>query len=179
MNMKGTLRILAILVILDILGSGALWFGYSTMGAKSEEAVKLRQELAGERQKAGQFVTLRKILKQAQKERDVINKYLYDPGEESQINFVSAIETLGIPSTGLFVKTNSLDFVPGEAPSFRGEFALKGTWQEMYHFLRLIEEFPARTIIRRFNVSLLDEKNVTTALWNGAIGIDLTSIKGT
>ncbi|HEY9585848.1 MAG TPA: type 4a pilus biogenesis protein PilO [Candidatus Paceibacterota bacterium] len=176
--MKDIPRILIVLVVLDMLGLGVLWFGYSTMGTKKEEGIKLRQELADEKQKAVQFVTLGKVLKQIEKESGVLEKYLYSPGEESQINFVSKIEALGAP-TGILLGTKSLDLVPGTEPNFHGEFTLKGRWEEIYHFLRLVEEFPARIVVKHFSISAQGQKNVMTVTWNGTMSIDLTSVRNT
>lgn len=175
--MKRILNALIILVVLDFLAAGAFWFGYSTVSAKKNEETELRKELADEGKKVAQQATLRRALKQAEKERGALDKYFYDPGEESQINFVAQIEALGTPTSGVLVETNSLALVNGGTPSFRGEFGLKGKWEEMYHFLRLIETFPARLVIGRFSAQSPGGGDPTIAIWSGGVSLDLTSLK--
>ena len=177
--MKRTLNILILLLlVLDLLGAGAFWFGYSTVSAKKSEETKLRKELADEGKRVAQQTVLRRALKQAEKERVALTKYFYDQGEETQINFVAEIEALGLPTSGVLVETGSFGLVSGGTPSFRGEFAIKGRWEEIFHFLRLIETFPSRLVIRRFTVQSSGEKNSVVAVWTGGTSVDLMSLKG-
>ncbi len=175
--MKRLLNILIILLVLDMLGLGALWFGYSTIAAKKDDEVKLEKEIVDETQKTLQLATLRRTLNQAERESTALTKYFYDSGEESQINFVAQMEALGKTTSGALVKTSSFDFGGGTAPNFHGEFAVTGTWKAVYYYLRLLETFPARLIIRRFNVVSSGEKDPQTATWQGGASINLVSIK--
>ncbi|MDP2630794.1 MAG: hypothetical protein Q8P56_05315 [Candidatus Uhrbacteria bacterium] len=175
---KRVLKILLIFVVLDLLGAGAFWFGYSTIKGKKDEETQLRAELADEGKKTMQQASLRRALKQAEDEREVLTKYFYDQGEESQINFVAQIEGLGLPVSGVIIDTGSFSFVAGGTPSFRGEFGLKGRWEEVHHFLRLIETFPARLIIRRFTIQSSGGSNSENEIWNGSMSLELTSLKG-
>ncbi|MDO8520536.1 MAG: hypothetical protein Q7S52_00275 [bacterium] len=171
---KRTLKIFIIVLLLDFLGAAAFWFGYSTIMAKKDEEAQLRAELVDEAKKASQQATLRRSLKQAERERGTLSKYFFDLGEESQIAFVAKIEALGLPISGTLVETGSFALTAGGTPSFRGEFALKGRWEEMYHFLRLIETFPGRLVIQRFSAQSVGGKD---ASWNGGISLELTSLK--
>ncbi|OGZ04906.1 MAG: hypothetical protein A3C93_03865 [Candidatus Lloydbacteria bacterium RIFCSPHIGHO2_02_FULL_54_17] len=175
--MKRTLNIFIALLVVDLLVGGAFWFGYSAINAKKDKETELRKELADEVKKVAQQAALRRALKQAEKERGALEKYFYDPGEESQIDFVSQIEGLGTPVSGVIVETGSLSLTTGGAPSFYGEISFKGKWEETYHFLRLLETFPARLIIRRFTAQSLGGSD-TVALWSGSASVDLTSLKG-
>lgn len=174
--MKRELRILIVLLLLDVLGLGGLWFGYTTIGTKETERAQLQSELADEKQKTAQSGSLQKALKQAEKEHSVLARYFYDSREESQIKFVSQIEKLGTTTSGALVETKSFDLSGGGSPRFHSEIALSGTWTEIYRFLRLIEAFPARVIINRFSASG-GMDSATGEHWSGTISIDVVSLK--
>ena len=174
---KRILNIFVILAVLDLLGAGAFWFGYSMMQKKKNQETELRAELADEAKKATQQASLRRALKQAEKERGALAKYFYAQSEEDQINFVAEIEALGFPTSGVLVETASFSLVAGETPSFRAEFGLKGVWEEVYHFLRLAETFPARLVIRRFTVQSQGGTSPQAAVWTGGASIELISLK--
>ena len=175
--MKRLFNIIIILSILGVLGIGGLWFGYSAILAKQNEETVLRRNVASEKQKAKAFAAARRTAIQAEKEVGELRKYFYDAGEESQIDFVSQVEALGALTSGARIVTKSLDLTAGETPSFHGEFSVKGSWEEMYYFLRLIETFPAHIIINRFAVGSTERESASVAVWTGGVSIDLVSLK--
>jgi hypothetical protein len=60
-----------------------------------------------------------------------------------------------------------------------GEFTITGSWTQLYHVLRLVEELPTRVVINQFNVRRTDmlggAGNVES--WSGSLSLDLTSLK--
>jgi len=174
--MKRELRILIVLLVLDILGIGGFWFGYTMMGTKETERTQLQGELIEEKQKTAQSGSLQKTLKQAEKEHGALAQYFYDAREESQIRFVSQIENLGTSTSGALVETKSFELIGGGSPRFHSEIAFSGTWSEAYHFLRLIETFPARVIINRFSASG-STNGTDEERWSGSVSIDVVSLK--
>lgn len=173
--MKRLIRIFIILSVLDLLGLGALWFEYSTILAKQGEEEGLRKEIVDEKQKGTEFTVTQKIVTQAERESGALDKYFYDPREESQINFVAQMEALAAPA-GVLIETRSLDLSGGTTPGFHGEFAVKGTWRDLYYLLRLVETFPAHVVINRFSAAA-EKKDIGTAVWSGGLSIDLVSLK--
>lgn len=173
--MKRLLSIIVLFFFLNILGLGVLWFEYSTIMAKQSEELDLRKQIASEKQKGTDFTTTAKIVTQAQKESGALSKYFYNPGEESQINFIAQMENLGT-STGVMVETRSLDLTGGVNPSLHGEFTIKGTWKAVYRYLRLMETFPAHLIVGRFTISAIDKKNSGAGQWSGGLTVDLVSL---
>lgn len=176
--MRRTLHIVVVLLVADLALGGAFWFGYSAISEQKDNETELRRELADEAKKVAQQAALRRALKQAEKERGELEKYFYDPGEESQINFVGELEALGEPVSGALVQIGSLVFSGGGTPSFHGELALKGTWGELHHFLRLLETFPAHLVLRRFTAQMSGRADEQAPEWGGSVSLDLTSLKG-
>lgn len=173
--MKRNYEILAVLAVVVIALGGLLWWGYTLMHDKKTEEVTLRNELLEESQKGNKMKTQKRTLALVANDYKELVTFLYEPSEESQIKFISEIEQLGTTTTGALVETKSLNLVTtGTSPSFHGEFSVSGTWSQVHHVLRLIEEFPSRIIIERFDV----QKTGGDA-WSGAFSLDLTSLRST
>lgn len=171
--MKRTLNILVILLVLDLLAAGGLWWGYTIMQDKKVAEGELRKELVLESQKGKNLIALKRKLASVEKDHAEMSKFLYDPSDESQIDFVSRVDQLGSSTTGATIETLSLDLSTDVPPSLRGVFSMKGTWGQMYHFLRLLEEFPSHLVITRFDV----KGSSSGGIWSGGASITLNSLK--
>jgi Tfp pilus assembly protein PilO len=164
-------NIVIVLLVLDLITLSALWFGYMTMQEKKAEEVSLLKERATEEQKGKKLTTVRRTLDLIDKDYTELQRFLYEPTDEGQIKFLSSIEQLGT-TTGVSVDTKSLVLATQKQKSFQGVFALSGTWGAFYHFLRLIETFPARLIITRFDMRGSQDTNT----WTGILNLELTSL---
>lgn len=176
--MKKIFNIIIVLVIIDAVAAGALWFGYSTMQDKKAQEGKLGSDIAAENQKGTKLASLRHTLDLAQQDQEILEKYLLDPSEESQIRLISQMEGLGSMTTGASVVTNSLDL---SGNKIHGEFTLTGTWAQIYHVLSLIELMPTRIEINRFSVTRSDTsggngKTVDANDWRGSVSVDWNSL---
>lgn len=175
--MKRPLILISILSVISVLGMAGLWYGSATMQEKKDAEKQLRADLLDEGQKWKKLAVLRRSLILAEGNRRDFEKYFYDSSEESQIAFVSKIEQLGTSTTGAIVETRSLDLVQ-KPLSFRGVFTITGSWHQLYHVLRLVEEYPGRIIIDRFNVKEgTPDKDHKEPLWIGTLQVELISIK--
>ena len=123
------------------------------------------------RQKAKSSRVLKTTLLNIGKEKAELSNYLYDTSDEGQVNFVSQIEQLGTTTTGALVETTSLSLSDETPQSLNGNFSVKGTWPQVFYFLRLLEEFPARLLIKRIDVK--GNQND----WNGTVEVSLMSLK--
>jgi len=106
MTMKRLINIIIALSVLNLVGLGIFWFEYSTIQTKRGEETRLRKEIADEREKGIEFTATQKVVTQAQKESGALQKYFYDPAEESQVEFVAAIEALGSSTSHAHVVVN-------------------------------------------------------------------------
>ncbi len=171
--MKSALRIIAILLILDVLTGAALWFGYTSMQEKKNEEIELRKQLVEENDKGKKLIALQRSLSNVTKEHSELSAFLYDPSEEGQLAFVSEIESLGTSTSRALVETASFTLGTDEPPGFRGSFSMKGTWNEVFHFIRLLEEYPSNLIITRFDI----RNAQTDKKWMGSVSINLNSLR--
>lgn len=173
--MKRNYEILAVLSVVVIALGGLLWWSYTLMHDKKAEEVTLRSELLEESQKGNKMKAQKRTLALVANDHKELVTFLYESSEESQIKFISEIEQLGTTTTGALIETKTLNLVTtGESPSFYGEFSVSGTWSQVHHVLRLLEEFPSRIVIERFDV----QKTGGDA-WSGAFSLDLTSLRST
>lgn len=175
--MRRTINIIVIVLVVDILCGGALWYGFTTMQEKKTEETQLRKDLLVESQKGEKQSALQHSLELAEGDRKELEKYLFNLSEENQIRFISQMEELGT-STGAVVETRSLDI---SGSKVHGEFALKGTWSQLNHVLRLIEQLPTRVVISQFSIQRVgpaDSKvREGSEAWSGSISIDITSLR--
>lgn len=180
--MKRTLNILVILLIIDLAGIGGLWYGYtSTIDIKTEES-DLIDQLSQEGLKGKKLNELRQTLASVGRQRDELEKFLIDPSDENQIPLLNSFEQLGASTTGLVVSVQRFDVVDSPAKLVHADATLKGTWTQMYRFLRLIEEYPSRVMISKFDthidaVGSTEVGKITQDQWGGSISFDLVGIK--
>lgn len=183
--MSRILQILIVLAVLNVMGAGLLWFEYTSMQDKKVQEADLRNQLAEEIQKNQKLATLKKTLESAEAERVLLEKFLFDPSEESQIALISQMELLGSVTTGALVTTMSLDLTSGDPRSLNGNFTVSGTWGELYHLLQLVESFPTHVVINRFELRLSPEAANPNPLlpkssldkWAGSLSASFVSLK--
>ncbi len=180
--MKKTLNILIVLALLNIAGAVICWYGYTKMVDIKTEESNLRSQLAEENQKGRKLDALRKTLESAGKDREQLERYLIDPSDESQIQLIARVEHLGTSTTGVEIITSNFDYQPAaKPPILHGDFAITGTWKQLYRFLRLMEEFPSRVVINRYDIRaapLSPEVGKSSRdNWTGGISVDFAGLK--
>ena len=167
--MKPIRTILITLALFDLAGMGALWYGSLAMQNEKQNEVNLRRESLAEDQNNTRLLAQKRVLQATESDRLALSKFLFKQNDVDQIKFISSIERLGTSTSGAVVETISLDNAKPTVLS--GDFSVKGTWPQIFHVLRLIEEYPARIVVTR-----LEAKSSGNA-WTGSIKLDLLSVK--
>jgi Tfp pilus assembly protein PilO len=172
-------KIIITFLLIDIAGVGLLWYGYTSMQDKKTEESEIRKDIALEAEKGQKLIALQRSIDLAEPDRKALEQYLFDPSDESLIKFISQMEQLGITTTGATVETRSLD---RSGAKVHGEFTITGSWSQLYHLLRLVEELPTRVVINQFNMRRVDISTGTAVkesveLWSGSLSVDLASLK--
>jgi Tfp pilus assembly protein PilO len=173
--MQRIISILIIVSIADLTLLGGLWYGFTSMQGMKSAQEKLRSQIALESQKSERLAAQGRMLTSAENARARMSRFFYEQDEVSQIRFVSEIENLGRVVPGLLLETKSFDFVVSAKnvfPSFRASFEVTGSWGSVFHFLRLIEEFPARVTVERLEA----KRGSGGTTWNGTLTINLISL---
>lgn len=175
-----------VLLVLNLLGLGFLWYGYSSMMDKKVKEGDLRSQIAEENLKGLKLKILSDTLVSAERDREALEKYLLDPSEESQIDLISRMEHMGSSTTGTLVNTTSLDLAGSQPKILHGEFAVSGTWSRLFYLLRLVEALPTKVVINRFVIN--SNPNVVSGetpvingfeRWSGTLSLDFASLKST
>ncbi len=176
--MSRTTQIIIALLIVDMLGASLLWYGYTGMQDKKTEEYGLQKDLSEESNKNQKMILLRSSLDAAEPDRKILEQYLFDSSDENLIKFISQMEQLGLKTTGALVETRSLD---RSGASVHGEFVITGSWSQLFHFLRLVEEIPTRVVVNRFDIRRTDTPGSpgkeSVESWGGSISIDITSLR--
>ncbi len=169
--MKSLRTILILMFLIDLLGLGGLWYGYTVMQSEKSKEIELRKELLVQEQEGKLTSAQKRMLTSTKLDRELLSQFIFEPSDEDQIDFISRIERLGTSTTKATVETVSLEI--GKTNILSGEFSIKGTWPQVYHTLRLLEEFPARVVITRF-----DAREAGSGMWTSSVKLDLLSMKG-
>lgn len=165
------------LLILNAASAGGLWFGWNTIREKKQQETELRAQLLEEDMKNQRLSSLQRTLAAARTEHARILPFLFGKDEESQIKFFSAIEDLGRSTTGAVVDVGTFELVTQNPAAIRVNLTIRGTWNEVYHVLRLIEEFPARIEMTRLEIKSPD--GAQTGKWSAMVAFDLVSVSDT
>jgi hypothetical protein len=176
--MSRTIQIIIIFLLADIAVGGLLWYGHTNMQEKKTVEAGLRKDIAGENDKGKKMLALRRSVDLAEPDRVALEQYLFDSSDENLIKFISQMEHLGIAVTGAAVEVRSLD---RSGANVHGEFAISGTWSQLYHVLRLVEEIPTHVVVNRFSVQHADISSGAVRgnsdTWSGSLSIDITSLR--
>lgn len=172
--MRKTLHILIVLLLLNAATAGGLWFGWNAIHEKKQEETRLRAELSEEDLKGQRLSSLQRTLAAARAEHARILPFLFGKDEESQIKFFSAIEGLGRSTSGAAVEVGTFELIKQDPAVIRVSLAITGSWSEVYHALRLIEEFPAHLAITRLEIK--SPEGAPTEKWSAAVALDLLSV---
>lgn len=169
--MNSVRTMLLILLALNIAGGTGLWYVRTmVLSAKVQEA-KLQNELYAEKQRNQQLSGLKRALLSTKDDKTELEHYMYGTSDDDQIKFISAIEKMGTSTSGAVVETTVLSLAKTKPPLLRGEFTLNGTWPQLYHVLRMIEESPTRIDVTHF-----DARSGGGDMWSGLIKIELISL---
>ena len=180
--MRKIINLFIVLSLLDIVGAGLLWYGYLYIQSEKNKETELRVQISEESQKGQKLATLKRTLASANKDHQELVQFLIDPSEENQIQLISGIEKLGSSTAQISAETTSFELTATAPIALRGSLTLKGSWRRLYHFLRLIEEYPSRAMIDRLDISYspsgpTPEGKKPLDIWSGSITITLSALK--
>ena len=180
--MKRTLNILVILLVLDLVGVGALWYGYTSTTDIKVNETELMDQLQQEGMKGKKLNELRQTLASVGKQRGEIEKFLIDPRDENLILLLNSFEQLGISTTGLTVDISRFEPLDNPPKMIHADASLSGLWPQLYHFLRLVEEYPSRIVINKFDAHIDTSAGSTASKttqdhWMGNISFDIVGLK--
>lgn len=180
--MKPVYMIAGVVLSLNVLLGGGLWYALGVVDNLRAEEARLRQEIARANADRDSAATLAEMLRTTANDRAKLDAYFYEHNVEEGLRFVKEIEALA-RRAGVTMTTSMADFSDSEPEApFRMDLQISGTWPQYYHFIRMLETFPARVTIGQVNAqqgSVSAGSGEGGALWSGGVSMQLTSVKGT
>ena len=135
----------------------------SSIGVRGKQEMNLR--------------SIQTIAEDTLEERTQLDSYFVSP--DAVVDFIETIEQLAIP-TGTSIETTAVEehseLESAEAHSFlRMQFTVRGSWQEIFHLLALIETLPFYIEVEKANL----ERELVDGVerWRGAIAIETAVTK--
>lgn len=153
---------------------GGYVFMYSHIGVLQERLLELRGELKMLETLALKKQTTETLLKSTEYERSEILKYFVST--EDPTDFLELIESSG-RDAGVVLDVDSIKVEGSDSETIKRmeiSLSVQGGWEEMYHFVFLLEHLPFASHITRATLTVA--KNLENSLWKGIILLTCESI---
>ncbi|HSE34984.1 MAG TPA: hypothetical protein VLB83_02575 [Candidatus Paceibacterota bacterium] len=175
---RRTLAILGTVIALDAVLAGGLWYASTLMQELKASEKDITQKLARLDSDAERQAIMRRTLGSVEEERKRLDPFFYDSTDESGLDFVKQIEQLG-KTSGVALTVNTATFTGTVPNRFRMDLQFTGSWSSVYHFVHLLETFPARLSISRINLTANNNAKdlPPDGVWGGNVSIELLSIR--
>lgn len=167
-------------IIILLAGGGIFFYGHSQIQKKIESVSILESELSMETQRRERSQSITHLVEDTAEKRNEMERYFVD--ESGVASFITDIETIaesagvdeGITSVGV---SNLKKDDP--ASEYLEEISIqvraKGSWNEVFQFVRLIENMPVVSFVR--DVSFDYKVAQEAASWNVTLSIQARKIK--
>jgi len=177
------LLILHTLVLILVLGAYALFTSHIN-GKKTLAAVALSDiELLNKQN--NQLQDLNSILKNINEDQEKLNSYFVH--SDKIVNFLESVEAIGRKS-GATVEVRSLNEEETEGSSISVltlNLTAEGNWENIYHFLVLIQNFPIKSIFDKIHISSSETNRYdkdgneigTITAWNGVLNMKVLQLQ--
>jgi hypothetical protein len=176
--MTRTIRTLVVILVLDLMIGGGLWYASQWTIEKKTALASLHQMIADEEERARQSSVINRMLREARARHEDTARFLTNATEENAVTIVDSLERLS-DATGLAVETSNYSLKPGDS-AMRIELQTTGGWNETYHFLRLIESYPGVLVLTRAGLQSEGGSAISAgSKWRGSpISLELRSVIG-
>lgn len=146
--MKGkTLQLIIIFGILNIAFLSLYVFAYFYIQGKMIAVAEIKQEVNTIREENEQLANLTSVIRQIESDQAQLRSYFVE--QNDIIIFLEELESLG-DVTGAVVEVKTIEEIEGDG-TYGNQLDLnvtaQGSWEEVYHFLTLLENFPIKLVI--------------------------------
>jgi len=137
---------------------------------KNNNMETLRKDIWIAEEKTKKMYAIKKLLEDAQEELNTLDFYFTTNDEI--VAFIEEIENMG-ESSGVSVSLRSVDIGDKDDGALSVSLITSGKWKNVYHFLNLLELFPAN--IRIDKASLSKKERDDGNIWVGDFSFSLLS----
>jgi len=141
-----------------------------TVSSKSSNVESLKMEAWVKEEKTKKLETVKRLIEDMGKDLEVLDSYFTT--EDEVVLFIEKIEKIGA-SSGVSLSLRSVNVEKENSDSLSVSLIASGSWRNVYHFLNLLESFPAN--IRIDEVSLAKKERDNDNIWAGDFSLSLIS----
>jgi len=167
---KKTRRILAIGILVNlclIFFASAVFY---MLILKSNSVETLQAEIFTKEEETKKLMAVKRLIEDTQEDLSVLDSYFTNGNEV--VEFIEEIENIGKES-GLALSLRSVSVEKENGNTLSIYLSVSGSWRNVYHFLNLLELFPAN--IRIDKVSLAKKDRGGDSNWTGDFSLSLIS----
>lgn len=172
-----TKSIAIVSVVTACISVAALGFLVDRIFRVNRAIGELSQSIEAESQRDSQLRSLQTLLQDLGAEEAALNRRFIDP--EGVVTFIELLEDLAVDAQGT-VEVVSVGIEPEEDASphewLRMALRFDGTWQELFHFVVLLESAPYAVKLDQVSLSQSEDEE-TAGVWEGAFVIRAAKLK--
>ncbi|AKM84008.1 TPA: hypothetical protein DCZ46_01600 [Candidatus Campbellbacteria bacterium] len=176
------IKMLLVVIIANVIVLASMIFFYSMIKKTNQDIFDLETELLDWRKKQTESSLINDNLDDTARERYKINAYFVKGDKVGVANFIENLENIGkvsevtVDVSGLFLKdsdkTNTEEIV--EVGSMGLNLKIMGKWENVIHFLKLLEVAPYRITFEKVYLEKNSAENSVD--WNGAFNINVMKL---
>lgn len=163
---KKTMIVLSIYAIVAIVFVSVYVFFILHIQNKEERTADVIAKVSDLEGQNAQLSDLKEILGNIEDKKDILNNVFID--SKNIVDFLESLEEIGRIS-GASVQVENINESKTENESFQNlalELSLIGSWDDVYHFFALLENFPARIAVDRVQIGIA--LDTSGHVWEGA-----------
>lgn len=176
--------VLLVVFLLNCVAIFLYYYVFNDIHTKNGNVAEIAGETEIQKEQNIENRALRSILLNTREDRERIDAHVLK--DDDVVVFIETIENLG-PQSGVAVITSSVnvDDSSGNASTTTGYLKLKlnaqGTWENILHFVSLIENLPNKISVERFSSSIssvnAEVKTKGPQTWQSAIELKVLKLK--
>tara|TARA_B100000745_G_scaffold168449_1_gene110189 strand:- start:3189 stop:3731 length:543 start_codon:yes stop_codon:yes gene_type:complete len=150
------LNIVIVVAVLTVVFSGALLFLQFELSSLKEEILALETQYATSETQQSNLIATQRLLERTKEDREKINKYFIE-NESEIVSFLKEVEALGDPYGMVPQVSVDANTSEGGTSSLSLDISVEGSFNEVYTYLLLLENFPAKTSLNSVSVRKLND----------------------
>jgi len=162
-----------ILIIGVLINLGLVFFvGAATyiINIKSNYVESIKKDIWINEEKTKKLEVVKRLIEEMKEDLDTLDSYFTN--EDEVVLFIEDIENMGAKS-GVSLSLRSVNVDKENGGSLYVSLIASGSWESVYHFLNLLELFPANIHIDK--VSFTKKERSDSGIWVGDFSLSLLS----
>ena len=165
----------SVILLLSLVCYGVFFY---LVSINEKQMLALEKDLLVLRKNETRATSERSVLNSTEKDRALLYKYFIDPN--NIVVFIEKLESLASISDSR-ISLSSVDIDKNKKNLLKLNFSVNGSFEQVFHFLALLESLPFEINIKSFNLTKSEESipnqigKGDTGGWTGNFSIELLS----